>query len=87
MMTFEMACKLCYENFKKNHNVGIGKIQECADFWIFYKSSTEVDYGFLPIIVYKSDEHPVYMTFNLYLELSDILKIAKEKTVPVKYKN
>jgi hypothetical protein len=81
-MTFNSACKFCYENFKKKYKVGIGSIQDCGDYWIFYRNSEETTYGILPIIVYKGDKQPMPMTFDIFLKLSDDIEKAADIPVP-----
>lgn len=85
-MTFNAACKFCYEEFKKEYNTGIGNIEECKDYWIFYRNTDVPEYGVLPILVYKSDKQPVLLTFDLYLDLSDEIERAFSVIVPEKFK-
>ena len=86
-MTFNSACKFCYEDFKKEYNTGIGNIQECKDYWIFYRKTNEPEYGVLPILVYKGDKQPVLLTFDLYLELSNEIENSIEVEVPKEFEN
>ena len=86
-MTFDTACKFCYEDFKKEYNAGIGNIQEFKDYWIFYKKSDGIEYGALPILVYKEDKQPVLLTFDLYLELSKEIENAVNVEVPKEFEN
>ena len=44
-MTFNAACLFCYEDFKKEYGSGIGMIQDCGEYWVFYKKSDEPEYG------------------------------------------
>jgi hypothetical protein len=81
-MTFDSACKFCYDNFKKEYKAGIGNIQDCGDYWIFYINTDETVYGILPIIVYKSDKQPALMTFEVFLKLSNDIEKAIDIPVP-----
>lgn len=84
-MTFERACEFCYNNFKTEYGVGIGWIEDFDDFWVFHKHSDKVEYGVLPIIVYKDSRYPEPLTFELSLELDDKMKDGLEIEVPIKY--
>lgn len=80
-MTFNAACLFCYEDFKKEYGSGIGMIQDCGEYWVFYKKSDEPEYGALPMIVYKGDKQPLPMTFDMYLQLAE--EIGRGRTVVV----
>lgn len=84
-MTFNAACIFCYEDFKKEYGTGIGKIQDCGEYWVFYKKSDEPEYGALPMIVYKGDKQPIPMTFDVYLQLAEEMDGAKFISVPEKF--
>jgi hypothetical protein len=84
-MTFDMACTFCYSHFKKEYDGGIGNIQDCGEYWIFYKKTEETEYGVLPIIVYKGDKQPIEMTFAISLKLSGDIDKATDVPVPAEY--
>lgn len=86
-MTFHSACRFCHDEFKKKYDSGIGNIQECRDYWIFYRKANEPEYGILPILVYKSDRQPVLLSFDLYLEHQDEIEHAIEVDVPKEFES
>lgn len=86
-MTFEEGCKLSYDIFKKEYGTGIGCIKKCSDFWVFGRKSETLEYDSLPIIVYKEDKQPEYLTFDMLLELADVLDKAEDLEVPEIYIN
>jgi hypothetical protein len=84
-MTFDAACKFCYDIFKEEDNSCIGSIKEYEKYWVFYKKCEVVEYGILPILVYKEDKHSILLTFDKLLELSEEMENSVELEVPSKY--
>lgn len=70
-MTLEQGTKFADEIFKERYNIGVGKIIECCDFWVLYSDSSEIDYGLLPIIIYKNSRLPEDLNFEKMIELSE----------------
>ena len=85
-MTFEEGCKLCYSVFKKEYGTGIGTIDEYKNFWVFAKYSEVMEYGPLPIVIYKEDKLPEYLTFELVLHLGQEFDNSVAIPVPEVYK-
>lgn len=83
-MTFDSACKFSYEKFQED-NAGIGEIRELDEGWIFYKQTDEMEYGTMPIFVYKEDKHPIQITFDIFLEMADRIASARKIEIPNKY--
>lgn len=83
-MTFQSACDFCYNEFQKDNST-IGSISDCGDYWVFYKKNDEVEYGSLPILVYKTDELPIFLAFNMMLEKADEIEKATEIKVPEEF--
>ena len=86
-MTFEDGCKLSYDIFKKEQNVGIGNITECKDFWLFAKKTEVIEYDSFPIIVYKGDKHSEYLDIELFLKLKPEIDKGVQVPVPEIYTN
>lgn len=86
-MTFKDGCKLSYENFKEEYGTGIGAIEEYPEFWVFTKRAEVIEYGPLPIIVYKGDRHPEFLTFEMVMNLNHALDNPIQIPVPEIYTN
>ena len=80
-MTFEEGCKFSYDIFKKEYGTGIGTIDEYKNFWVFAKYSEAMEYGTLPIVVYKDEKRTEYLTFELSLRLAG--ELANPVSIPV----
>lgn len=87
IMDFQSACRFCYKDFKEDYNTGIGTIKDCGEFWIFYKKPIDdvTEYGSLPIIVYKDDREPIYMTFDKFMELIEQIENSPKIEVPKEF--
>ena len=85
-MNFENACRICYQYFMEKENVGIGEIRDCGEFWIFFHYAEEFEYGLPPMIIYKNDEIPIEVTFQMFLQLSEVIQTGKVIDVPNQYK-
>lgn len=83
-MNFVSACKFCYKEFQED-DAAIGKIRDCGDYWIFFQKSKEDEYGLVPIIVFKGDKQPIFMTFDLFLKLAPDIEKAPVIKVPKEY--
>lgn len=80
-MTLEQGVKFADEMFKERYNLSVGKIVECSDFWVIYSDSKELDYGLLPIIIYKNSRPPEDLNFGKLIELHEEIdngKVIKE---------
>lgn len=76
-MTLEQGITFANEIFKERYNLKVGKIIECHNFWILYSDSFEVDYGLLPIIIYKNNRVPEDLNFQKMIELSEEIDKGK----------
>lgn len=83
---FDQACKIAYEYYKEAwKTVGLNKISDLGEKWIFYPKVTEVNYGSHHITISKiNGEIKPFVLPNK--DNFELLKNATSVDVPEEYK-